>query len=298
MDTVVIKTKKIKMTQVATPSDYQQPTINPNNGTDNTTTTNTKDSKIYIHTGNIANWTNVKSRRSNEMPTNELYQSLCRTITKHGSQQLGGWNEEEIRINCTNTEKIDSVERGLLKVTAKIFLQKLDTKSMVNSVNSTLKQLGLHSIDSLYLALPPFAENQPFAETILPLWEEMERFRDAGLATQISTCDLDHEKLKTLVEMVKIRPEVNQVNLTSCCHMPEDLVQYAKEIGIVLHTHGDQAVMLPDENVEALINVLKPDDDRTFSTDWIVRYAVVVKCRGVIKSKGYIAAIDALTNTE
>ena len=70
------------------------------------------------------------------------------------------------------------------------------------------------------------------------------------------------------------------------------------EIGIVLHTHGDQAVMLPDENVEALINVLKPDDDRTFSTDWIVRYAVVVKCRGVIKSKGYIAAIDALTSKE
>ena len=45
---------------------------------------------------------------------------------------------------------------------------------------------------------------------------------------QISTCDLDHDQLKTLVEMARISPEVNQVNLTSCCHMPEDLVHYAK----------------------------------------------------------------------
>jgi len=51
--------------------------------------------------------------------------------------------------------------------------------------------------------------------------------------------------------------------------------------------------MLPDENIESLINKLSPEDPRTFTADWIVRYAVVVKCRGVIKTKGYIAAIDA-----
>jgi len=68
---------------------------------------------------------------------------------------------------------------------------------------------------------------------------------------------------------------------------------FSLEIGIVLHTHGDQPVMLPDENIESLINKLSPEDPRTFTADWIVRYAVVVKCRGVIKTKGYIAAIDA-----
>ena len=210
------------MTEVATPIDYQKNTPTTTNSTPN------KDSKIYIHTGNIANWTNVRSRRSNDMPTNELYQSLYRTLTKHRDQQLGDWDDDEVHINCTITEKIDPVERGLLKVTVKIFLQKLETKSMVDAVNAALKQLGLHSIDSIYLALPPLDENQSFTETILPLWEEMETFRNAGLAMQISTCDLDHDQLKTLVEMVRIQPEVNQVNLTSCCHMPQNLVQYAK----------------------------------------------------------------------
>ena len=96
------------------------------------------------------------------------------------------------------------MERGLLKVTVKIFLQKLDAKSMVEAVNAALKQLGLHSIDSLYLALPPLDEARSFTDTILPLWEEMETFRNAGLAMQISTCDLDHDQLKCLVEMVRI----------------------------------------------------------------------------------------------
>ena len=80
------------MTEVATAINYQhhqqqQQTTPVKKGTPN------KDSKIYIHTGNIANWTNVKSRRSNDMPTNELNQALYRTLTKHRDQQLGDWDE-------------------------------------------------------------------------------------------------------------------------------------------------------------------------------------------------------------
>lgn len=190
-----------------------------------------KDSKIYLHTGNIANWATVKSRRSNDMPANELYQSLYRTLTKwsaaHGSSGRL-FNEEEVFVNCGNTEKMDDTERRLLKVTAKVFLHTANPKSVKEAVEVTLKQLGLRAVDSLYLALPPLDENAPFAETILPHWEEMESLRDAGIASQISSCDLDKKKLKTLVNRVRIRPEVNQVNLTSCCHMPEDLVHYAK----------------------------------------------------------------------
>ena len=85
------------MTEVAPPIDYQQ---TPPSNTPNTAHENAKDSKIYIHTGNIANWTNVKSRRSNNTPANELYQALYRTITKYGPQQLNNWNDEEVcRLN-------------------------------------------------------------------------------------------------------------------------------------------------------------------------------------------------------
>lgn len=250
------------------------------------------DCTIWLHTGNIANWSNLKSRKSNDIPANELYQSLTRTLEKWTTGH-GGLNSGELYINCSNAEKMDENERGLLKVTAKVFLQTLKPENIREAIDSTLNQLGLRHINNIYLALPPLEEGTSFADIIVPFWEEMERLRDAGIAPQISICDLDRDKLETLVEMVRIKPEVNQVNLTSCCHMPEDLVAYAKEVGIVLHTHGDQYVMLPDESVEELIRTIQPEDTRTYTTEWVVRYAIVVKCRGVIKNKGYITSIKA-----
>ena len=61
---------------------------------------------------------------------------------------------------------------------------------------------------------------------------------------------------------------------------------------MVLHTHGDHHIMLPDDTLNQLIKAVQPEITRVYSTDWLVRYAVVVKCRGVIKSKGYIASIN------
>ncbi|XP_012557554.1 glutamate--cysteine ligase regulatory subunit [Hydra vulgaris] len=249
------------------------------------------DCKIYAHTGNIANWNNLKTRRTNDIPANELYQSLLRVFGKW-SEVSGPLGQGEIYVNCSNAEKMDINERGLLKVTAKVFLHTLKVDALREAVNITLMQLGVSHLDSLYLALPPIDESTPFNEAILPFWEEMERLRDAGISTQISSCDLDKEKLESLIRMVRIKPEVNQVNLTSCCHMPEDLVAYAKEANVVLHTHGDQSVMLPEETLDQLIHTIQPADKRQYSTEYVVRYAVVVKCRGVIKGKGYIAVLN------
>lgn len=45
--------------------------------------------------------------------------------------------------------------------------------------------------------------------------------------------------------------------------------------------------MLPDEGCNELMNSsCEKETTTTWSTNWVVRYAVVVKCRGVIKSKG------------
>ncbi len=37
----------------------------------------------------------------------------------------------------------------------------------------------------------------------------------------------------------KYKPTINQVNLTSCCKMPEDLVDFAKINNVQLTTHID-----------------------------------------------------------
>lgn len=47
-------------------------------------------------------------------------------------------------------------------------------------------------------------------------------------------------------------------------------------------------MLLPEQKLEELITSVAPDNNLNWETNWIVRYAVVVKCRGVIKSKGSV----------
>ena len=58
----------------------------------------------------------------------------------------------------------------------------------------------------------------------------------------------------------------------------------------MLHTHGDLPIMLSEKTINELVHTAEPSHARTYDSDWLVRYAVVVKCRGVIKNKGYIVS--------
>ena len=61
------------------------------------------DSKVFIHTGNIANWTNLKTRKTNDIPANELYQSLSRSLNKWSTNgnasKLHNSNEIHMELN-------------------------------------------------------------------------------------------------------------------------------------------------------------------------------------------------------
>ena len=46
------------------------------------------------------------------------------------------------------------------------------------------------------------------------------------------------------------------------------------------------AVILPEENLEEIIGTLSEVDKNGWQANWVVRYSVIVKCRGVIKNKG------------
>lgn len=247
-------------------------------------------SQIQLHTGNIANWNSLRMRKT-QLPVNELFQSLKNT--------LENWVEKPVDIptqkkDCGyNFETFESAEeRPLLKISVKVMLQKFDATCVEKAIDAVRNKLKLEYIDSVFLALPTVDdENTDFEETVEPYWRELERLHEKGTVQNIASCDLDQNKLEKLVNLSKIKPEVNQVNLMSCCHMPEDLVAYAKAVDVVLHTHGDQPEMLPEDKVSELIRSVEPSNQLDWRCDWIARYTVVVKCRGVIKCKGYIASI-------
>jgi len=253
--------------------------------------------KTLIHTGNIATWNSLKSRKT-QVPANELFHSLKATIESWNKNSSSPEETIDESRNCfsNSPECFDSEEeRNLVKITVKILLHKFDVSYLREAVKKTLALLQLKSFDMLILSLPPSDEmDTPFEEIISTYWRIMEEFQSNGIVTSISSSDLDQNKLQDLMKIAKVKPEVNQVNLTSCCHMPEDLVKFAKEKEIVLHTHGDQPVMLPDESCNELMNSsCEKETTYAWSTNWVVRYAVVIKCRGVIKSKGYIASLES-----
>lgn len=248
---------------------------------------------IILHTGNIANWNSLRSRKT-QLPVNELHQSLKSTLEnwlQHKDAELQNECEKSQPYSFETFESPQ--ERPLLKITVKIMLQKSNPSSIEKALKFILGTLKVEYIDSVILAIPalPEEDETPFETTIEPYWRELERLHGTGVAANISSCDLDQKRLEKLVDLAEVKPEVNQVNLTSCCHMPEDLVAYSKAIDVVLHTHGDDPDMLPDERVKEIMHSIEPSSQLNWESDWIVRYTVVVKCRGVIKCKGYVASI-------
>ena len=65
-----------------------------------------------------------------------------------------------------------------------------------------------------------------------------------------------------------------QVNLKSCCVVPEELSTYAKENKLTLLTHSDPGELLPGD---CLRNMLYPKLAREaghYAADWVARYRV------------------------
>jgi len=246
--------------------------------------------QILLHTGNIANWNSLRLRKT-QLPVNELFQSLKSTL-EHWITEPKAKKDNDCTYSFDTFESKE--ERSLLKISVKVMLQKFDTSIINKALDAVLNKLKVDYIDSVFLALPSIEdENIGFEQIIEPYWRELESLHDGGRVKNIASCDLDQSKLEKLINLSKVKPEVNQVNLMSCCHMPEDLVAYAKAVDVVLHTHGDQPEMLPDESLQELIQSVEPSNQMNWQCDWIARYTVIVKCRGVIKCKGYIASINS-----
>ncbi|KAF9581388.1 hypothetical protein BGW38_001613, partial [Lunasporangiospora selenospora] len=119
-------------------------------------------------------------------------------------------------------------------------------------------------IDHFILSLPNqvFDENpldeieakafeQEFRSMALPVWRELSIWRRQGKIGRLGVAEFSKDQLVILKRIVQdeeekigqetvlVEPEVDQVNLTDCCVLPKDLVNYAKQENIELLIHGD-----------------------------------------------------------
>ncbi|XP_035827591.1 glutamate--cysteine ligase regulatory subunit isoform X2 [Aplysia californica] len=257
-----------------------------------------KATSMFVHSGNIINWNRLK-RKPNLTPTDEL----CDCINKALGDYLESADKTQLqyvteiyKVNTENVDVLDENERDDVKVTVKVFICLPQSPSVIGeAISKVLNELGTSYVETLLLAISPLTgededSEQPLSlEIIQPYWEAMEELVSANKAFTLGVCDLSKDVLEDLYTWAKVKPCINQVNLESCCVMPKDLTEYAKAINIQLLTHNDSPVFINKERLQETIQQVSTErDSDAWSPQWAVRYSGIIKCRGIIKLKGYV----------
>lgn len=243
------------------------------------------------------------------------------------------------------TESALAEEREQYDITVKLFYlpgasrdnRAAQTREAVELVK---KALNMPSIDLLIVSFPGiyFDEEEDCPDKIstrgpveadpeplsgqIEAWQTLEKLHEEGVVLKLGLAEFGKERLESLLEQVKIKPSVNQINLRDCCSVPKDLMSLAKSSNVELLVHNDCSNVLPRGTVRELLGpgstgagVLtessKTGDKRKnlhgeeatngvssngisgeVLPQWVIKYTAVVKNRGVVESKGYFAMAE------
>ncbi|EDO44307.1 predicted protein [Nematostella vectensis] len=247
--------------------------------------------RILIHGGNISNWSRTKRKTTADSSDEVSSETLVRAQDIHRATIPPPLphrvSVKTVRfVNDCFMEKIKLDERMHLKISAKIFAISLNPAVVRDSLFRAMLELGVDSIETLILTLPDIQDPEQHFTTIKSFWQEMEQLYDSGYVQTLGVCDLDKPTLEKLYDWARIKPEIDQVNLASCCVMPKASSTYSKTRDIQLLTHADPREMLSEERLQQVLGVVSEEMNVAgWRPSWVMRYSVLVKCRGVIKSK-------------
>uniref|UniRef100_A0A8C0Q4G8 Glutamate--cysteine ligase regulatory subunit n=1 Tax=Canis lupus familiaris TaxID=9615 RepID=A0A8C0Q4G8_CANLF len=229
---------------------------------------------LHLQTGNLLNWGRLR-KKCPSTHSEELRDCIQKTLNEWSSQISPDLVREFPDVlECTVShavEKINPDEREEMKVSA-------------------CSVLGVAQLDSVIIASPPIEDGVNLSlEHLQPYWEELENLVQSKKIVAIGTSDLDKTQLEQLYQWAQVKPNSNQVNLASCCVMPPDLTAFAKQFDIQLLTHNDPKELLSEASFQEALQESIPDiQAQEWVPLWLLRYSVIVKSRGIIKSKGYI----------
>lgn len=180
------------------------------------------------------------------------------------------------------------------------------------------KELGLQTIDLLIVSFPGMSFEgdceweadkhnavQGNDEEETKTWPALEELHAAGTVKRLGIAEFGSDKLERFLARVKVRPEVDQINVRDCCNVPPPLAKLAKERGIELLTHNDCMDILPSGTLRELLGQ-GPNDAGVLSESkrgidgmkgevtpqWVAKYTAIVRDRGVIENKGYFAVAE------
>lgn len=187
-----------------------------------------------------------------------------------------------------------------------------------DAVGLVLKELKISTIDLLIVSFPGMSFDgdceweadkrnsaQGNDEEEIESWAALEELHTKGVVKKLGISEFGSEKLSRFLTKVKVRPQVDQINVKDCCNVPPPLVKLAKAEGIELLTHQDCTNILPRGTLRELLGQgsngagLLSESKRgldgmkgDLTPEWVVKYTAVVRDRGVIENKGYFAVAE------
>jgi len=218
------------------------------------------------------------------------------TVTIEKTEE-GGCNKD------TNPDKY--LPRDQLKITLKIFLQEASVKDLDAAVTAALAKLCTNRVDTLFIATPPDiypyvgigsggasgVEQEQARTQMQELWSAVERLITEGKVGGAGLSDLNPPTFFNIYQAAEIKPTSVQVNLKSCCVVPEELSLFVKENGVTLLTHSDPSEILPEDGLRTMLYPKLAGEASHYSASWIARYQVHLKDRGVLLQKRYLVNI-------
>jgi len=214
---------------------------------------------------------------------------------------------EKIDENITSgtTPPDQYLPRDQLKITLKIFLHDTDVGQLHAAVDAALAKLSTNRVDTLIVAtpaeiLPHVAigsgavgdEQDEARQQLLELWKGVEQLITEGKVGGAGLCDLHPPVFVSIYQQATVKPISIQVNLKSCCVVPEELSQFVKENSITLLTHSDPSELLPGDSLRTMLYPKLSREAGHYSASWIARYQVHLKDRGVLLQKRYLVNIS------
>lgn len=259
-----------------------------------------KATSLLFNSGNIvASERFLQKKKTNTSPQEELTDVLNKTFSAWLQTQThqNTLISELKSVQCRHPEfyeRLTPEQQDDLSISVKIFLNSFNEHTFEQALETIMDEIGCLKIDTLILSFPDKIFNQEDLpkETIMPIWATVQKAIHANKIVTAGLSDFNAHYLGQLLDLLEDKnqkPTLNQVNLTSCCKMPEDLVEFGKINNIQLTTHIDPREILTVEGLQSTIRAFAHDyDAHGWVNLWAARYTLIYKGRGVVKSKGYI----------
>ncbi|XP_031846189.1 glutamate-cysteine ligase modifier subunit [Nomia melanderi] len=237
---------------------------------------------VLIYTGNILSLNEPKTKTS-QNPTDELIETL-KIVLQHNETS----GENPVAITGKKDSTLQDVIREEVKITVKVFMSSTNVNLLKESIDEVCNYLNTSAIESLVIAYSGKENSEDLLSSLKQLWIGIEEYVEVGKLSSVGLSDISTNIFIDLFQWAKVKPNIVQISLATCCVVPPALQSFTKENDVQLLTHNDSDQIIPAEELNKIFNA----DVKLY---WVARYQIHVKCRGILSSKGYLVYMNKTT---